>query len=105
MFNVGQKVICINDKSTNGYSFPNGIIMGGIYTIKRISNCECGAEILILKEVHRIKKTCSICNRDIEDLQAYYSSRFIPIKPMEYVSLSNRGLKNIRNKKVLSKKL
>lgn len=78
MFKIGQKVVC---KDANGTltHYPYGIEKNKVYTIKEISKCKCGQELLILDGTTPYfgKKECSVCLSQIHSL-AFRSNRFNP---------------------------
>lgn len=80
MFEVGQKVVCINVDETPNYA-PYGITLGKIYTITAIANCSCGCgtENLYLAEVPKKEKLCDARGAYTGVHSGYKSMRFKPL--------------------------
>lgn len=81
MFKIGQQVICIDSTNTEG------IVQNQIYTIINIIKCECGRELLEIKESTSSKRTaCKIC-LSLYTSGYYKTSRFAPIQS-QYTKIS-----------------
>jgi hypothetical protein len=80
MFNVGEKVVCINP--------IYNLIKDEIYTIQSIYNCECGHSMVILNNVFKIyegiysnqkiftKNTLCNCGNSVPDGNLFGANRF-----------------------------
>lgn len=73
-FKIGQKVICINSKSTMGSRA--GIEEKKIYTISRIDFCKCGDVYLEFSEIKTHTGHCTTC---MKIMDSYCGDRFRPL--------------------------
>lgn len=76
MFNVGQKVVCIEGKLENGKVV---LVEQHIYTVRNISGCRCHALVDVGRTTPSVK--CYKCNTFIssDGTWWFYATRFIPL--------------------------
>jgi hypothetical protein len=80
-FEVGQKVLCVNDHFGSYCAYP--VFKDDIYTIHDLYQCPCGSRQVTLEEVPgRTVMGCK-CTRTSERRQSYYDWRFIPLTYFE----------------------
>jgi hypothetical protein len=81
MFQIGQKVLCINDHFRTYCRYP--LKTGSIYTIHGFYQCPCGSDQVTLLEIPGVVRMGCRCNRTSTRRQSYYRWRFIPLAYFE----------------------
>lgn len=91
-FEVGQKVLCINDHFSY-CKYP--LKRGTIYTIHGFYQCACGSHQITLMEIpYAVNMGCR-CDRTSFRRQSYYHWRFLPLEYFEESIESSSDRKEI----------
>lgn len=78
MFSIGQLVVC-KDNNPSKHGYPSGIVVGCIYKIKDIYECEkCGDVLLILHGFSDYSISCRVCGEELP-YRGFSSVRFEPL--------------------------
>ena len=91
-FEVGQKVLCVNNHFNYG---PSRLRKGKIYTICGFYLCACGSHQVILMEIPDMTNMKCGCQRSSFRMQSYYNWRFVPLKCSEILSEQTDVLEEI----------
>lgn len=81
-FELGQKVLCVDDHFNYG---PSRLKKGLIYTIDGFYLCPCGSHQVTVVEIPDIISMGCKCHRTLIRRQSYYNWRFVPLEFSEMV--------------------
>jgi hypothetical protein len=101
MFQVGQKVLCINDHfSYCRYPLKEGLV----YTIHGFYQCACGSHQVTLIEIpYTVNMGCR-CHMSSIRRQSYYIWRFVPLEYFEEYADSSSDIEEVLEEKNVSSK-
>lgn len=91
-FQVGQKVLCVNDHFNYG---PSRLKKGNVYTIQDFYICPCGSFQLIVSEIPDVLSMRCKCNSTIIRRQSYYAWRFKPLENYDMPANRNKVFSDV----------